>query len=665
MTKKPDRPFLGIDGEGGGSNRTGQQHYLLLGAGQGIKPLNKGRHLRTVECLDWICDLPPEPLLVGFSFGYDTTQILRDLDPDRLDRLFADKDMGEGRSRYTWFGDFGIEYLPKNYLRVCRLRTLLLPTGPNGRMVEHTSRDPATSRTIYETFGLFQSSFLKALQIFDVGRPHWTMIERNKASRSGFVRMTKEIIEYNRLECELLAELMVRFRAMCHEVGIRPRLWSGAGKLAAAEHDAHHTITALDRIDRKTGLVTPGVASLVPPGALLLAGDAYYGGRFEVTRVGLIEGPVWEYDIRSAYPAAMLSLPCLDHGRWEAFDGEPNPAAAHHVAHVTFRHPADAPLCGLPIRKKNGQLFWPREGQGVYWSTELDAARRIGAAVQTHSGWQYFKTCDCQPFQWVSGRYEQRRQLGSDQKGYPVKLALNSLYGKLAQRIGSPRWGNLVWAGMITAQTRAWLLDAAGQAPADVLMFATDAVFSRQQLTGLSIGPGLGEWEAEEHARLFVVQPGIYWGAKRPKTRGIPASLFRDQTEHFESTWNVWCTTVGRYGAGAPECGLPVPLFTGLRLSHARGKPETRGKWLKGCEKTCQRTRDHTCDACRRYSFDWTRKRDPERFWETPTCVRTRPAAGAPDLISAPHKGNEASYLIDLERAVFDEQQDHIDLTPP
>lgn len=647
------RPFLAIDGEGGGANRQGQQNYLLLGAGggEGLQPppLETGRHLSTIECLDWICALPADPLLVGFSFGYDTTMILRDLDAERLSRLFADKTMGDGQSRYTYFGDFGIEYLPKNYLRVCRLRRLMLPSGPNGQIVEHWSREPDSARTIYETFGFFQSSFLKALQTFDVGREHWETIERNKAARAGFGRITAEIRRYNRIECELLTDLMERFRAMCHGVGIRPRQWSGAGKLAAAEHDSHATMTATDRTDRATGEVFPGVLSVVPSEVMALASDAYYGGRFEVTRVGSIEGPIFEYDIGSAYPAAMLTLPCLAHAVWEPFEGKP-PRGVAHVAHVTFNHPLRNHVCGLPVRKKDGRLFWPRRAQGVYWSVELDAARRIGARLTYHGGWCYRATCDCQPFAWVRGRHEQRRALGKDARGYPIKLSNNSLYGKLAQRIGSPRWGNLVWAGLITATTRAWLLDAAREAPGDVLMFATDAVFTRRPLGNVRIGDGLGEWTAERHERLFVVQPGIYWGAKRPKTRGVPVSLFTEHTDHFEATWRLWCHTAGRAGGPPPECGFPVPLFTGLRLAYARGKPQTAGKWTK---------------EPRLWSFDWSRKRHARPFWETAECIATRPDHGAADLVSMPHKGNPASYLLDLERLLFDEQPDHVDLTPP
>src|SRR3546814_3403831 len=45
---------------------------------------------------------------------------------------------------------------------------------------------------------------------------------------------------------------------------------------------------------------------------------AYAGGRFELFRIGRIEGPVYGYDINSAYPYALSNAPSLgiEHGEW-------------------------------------------------------------------------------------------------------------------------------------------------------------------------------------------------------------------------------------------------------------------------------------------------------------------------------------------------------------
>jgi hypothetical protein len=628
---------MGVDGEGCGQDRQGRQHYKLLRAGS--YELYTGRPLRTEECLAFLCSLPAKPLLVGFSFGYDSTQILRELPEERQDWLFADRQAnrrekgGYHGNNWTYWGDYALEYIPKNYLRVGRIvrGTIELEGGP----IRTCQIIDASVRTVYETFGFFQKSFLAALQDFDIGREHWELIARNKAARDSFTRITKEIREYCRLECELLAELMETFRSICHANDLRPKTWNGAGKLSAFLHDKYSTPTC------------EAVKTVTPSGVLAMAAEAYYGGRFEVTRIGEVRGPVYEADKVSAYPAALRALPCLLHGRWERFENA-DKARGLYVARVRFAHPRDVPLCGLPIRKKDGRLFWPREGTGIYWSVEIASARRLGAAIEHMGGWRYVALCDCRPFDWVAALFEVRRHLGKDRRGYPLKLALNSLYGKLAQRIGNPVWSNLLWAGMITAITRAALNDAISQCPDDILMLATDAIFSRKPLL-LQYGENLGEWEQKTHARLFIVQPGLYFGAARPKIRGIPVSVFADYVQKFEAAWRLWCTALSEF-SGPPIVGVPMPLFTGLRLAHARGKPETAGCWVR---------------QDREFSFDWSRKRDAAPRWETPLCVKTRPASGAADLESVPHPGNLAWAVLDEERMAFDDQPDYLDLSPP
>lgn len=672
MAKGTTRPFIGCDGEGCGRNRRGQQHFKLLRIGPA--ELYTGRPLSTLECLDFICDADPAGILVGFSFGYDTTQILRDLPMDRLARLFADKEAGPGKSRYTYFEDFGIEYLPKNYLRVCRLRRHSIRMD-DGSYIRACQRVPGSSRTIYETFGFFQMSFLKALQAFGVGRAHWPMIERMKSARASFEKITREIRRYNELECALLAELMETFRDTCHGAGLRPRTWNGAGKLSAAMHNEHGTITADELIRR------------VDDGVLRMASDAYYGGRFEVTRTGEIAGPVYEYDIGSAYPAAMLQLPCLLHGAWEPttpawlrrVTSNGGRAGAIFVASVQFEHPEGNAVCGLPIRTKEGRLIWPRRGAGIYWSQEIRSAMGLGARITWGNGWRYVHRCQCHSFDWISPVFNRRRALGKDQAGYPLKLGLNSLYGKLAQRIGNPRWGNMIWAGMITAIVRAWLNDAAAQAPDAIIMMATDALFSKRRLK-LPIGEGLGQWEMSEHARLFVVQPGIYWGAKRPKTRGIAFDVFTQHTGRFEKAW-VKYASYARY-APPPIVAVPMTLFIGLRLAFERnrrrtekaGQMETMQAELAGIwQPQGEAYRDRAGQLQhkgREYSFDWSRKRGAH-VWETPLCVRTWPLdvkrdrRGNPDPVSVPHKANAAWSQLNLERMEFDDQPDHVSFEVP
>jgi hypothetical protein len=630
------RPFVGCDGEGSGTDEIGRQHYMLFRIGD--LELYTGEPLRTVECLDLICQAPKDAVLVGFSFGYDVTMILRDLPTERRARLLAPKSSEKGKSRYTYYKDFGIEYLPRNHFRVCRIKHL-----PGGNVV----REEGSARTIYETFGFFQKSFLKTLKEFSVGTEYLELIERNKEQRGQFEGMTAEVRDYCKRECDLLAELMEKLRTSCQAVGINPRTWNGAGKLATSLHTQHNTM-------RRSA-----VEQLVPHGVRVLAGGAYYGGRFEVTHIGKIPGPIYEYDINSAYPAAMQKLPCLEHGEWKECKPQTLKKLKNDlfIADVAFDHyGADLPLCGLPIRGKKGQISWPIQGRGIYWSPEIRSAEKLGAKLKYKGGWRYIAKCDCKPFAWVEPLYNYRKSLGKKTEGYPIKLGINSLYGKLAQRVGTPQWGNYIWASLITAHTRALLNEAISQAPHDILMLATDGVYSRKPLA-LPVGSTLGTWEASEpHPFMFIFQPGLYWGPPKPKTRGVPLKFFETRTGEFEQRWAAFHSLLGKQDTLIPEfpvAKIEMTQFIGIKLAQSRNKPETAGKWI-------QQTRE--------MSFNWTRKRRLEAIKESGGYIRTLPLPGAHDLISVPYNGITAtnnSSVFDCSREELEDQPDHVDFSAP
>lgn len=670
----PERPFVGIDGEGAGTDEHGRQLYMLLRAGD--RELFTGKPLSTRECLGFLAGLPKGPLYVGFSIGYDITMMLRDLPRERVMRLLDERRMDH--RNWMFHAGFAIQWLPKNYISIGRSYHA---RDPDGRMVERILK--GSVRTFYEVFGFFQKSFLKVLHEFDVGSlADRETIERNKAARGNFAGegltddmfcpfLTQNERDYCALEVGFLAELMEQFRQLCYGAGIRPRTWNGAGKLSAALHRDHDTITA-QRVAEvmPTHCECPACVSGTLPA---MASRAYYGGRFETTRHGPVEAPdfcahgpnlpyLYEYDIRSAYPAEMVKLPCLEHGRWLAQSPRELaqlPDDALFIAPVRFKHVFDGRpnLCGLPVRQKDGRIFWPVEGNGVYWSTELRAAALLGCRVRyTGPGWLFIRGCECRPFDWLERLYRYRQSLGGSLRGYPIKLGINGTYGKLVQRVGEPKWSNLIWGGLITAGTRGQLMRAAAHNPEAVIMLATDGLFSREPLP-LDIGPNLGQWEVSRHARLLIVQPGVYFGASRPKTRGVSPSFFHREdaggepyTMRFERAWREFAAA--RHGSDpvkTPGVSLPVRLFVGTKQAYRRGKLETAGRWV---------------EADRLFSYRWTGKRGAALAWEGETGW-SWPAPGSATLANYPHKGDAALLeAFDIEHGELDDQPDYFDLSP-
>jgi hypothetical protein len=637
------RSFVGCDGEGCGTDELGRQNYMLLRIGE--EELYTGRRLTTAECLDFICDAPKNAILVGFAFGYDVTMILRDLPASQQKRLFEPKEFGEGKSPFVWYRDFDIDYLPRQYLKVRRVERIRTADGKEVRRVVKGS-----TRIIYETFGFFQKAFLKVLNEFSVGTDaERELIGINKERRGDFIAIDQEERDYCALECQFLAELMEKLRTYCHEAGIRPKSWNGAGKLASALHQAHRTMKA------------QAVVEVTPPELIDLANMAYYGGRFEITRTGEIKERVYEYDIKSAYPAAMRDLPCLEHGRWEkASAADLRAHGGLFIAACNFKRqcePTDriGALGALPVRSQEGHLYWPLQGGGVYWSPEIKSAERLGFKIAYKSGWLYRKCCDCKPFDWVEPLFDYRRSIGSSGPGYPIKLGINSLYGLLAQRKGRGRFVNMIWAGLITALTRAKINDAISLSPRSIIMVATDAVYSTEPLE-LFLGEHLGAWDQTILDGLFIVQPGLYWcpARRKRKSRGLSGKFFEEagRTESFEAAWrDHQAAENSGLAPDMPAVPVPVPGFIGLRLAISRNKPDLAGTWV---------------NDLREISFDYRNKRSGH-IWHDGSII-TGIKTGSPGLLSLPHRDflkNGGAELWEAQRLMLAEQPDYIDLGIP
>jgi hypothetical protein len=649
--KRLSRPFVGCDGEGAGVDELGRQNYLLFRMGE--RELYTGSRLQTDELLAFICDHPKADILVGFAFGYDVTMILRDLPNAQKAKLFEPKTFGQGHSPFVWYHDFDIDYLPKQYLKVRRVRRI---RDPETGIVKREGVKGST-RIIYETFGFFQKSFLKVCEEFKAGTAEERQLIAASKERRGDDEwaITQTERDYCALECRMLAELMERLREYCEAADMRPKSWNGAGKLAKALLAKHNAPKAAQ------------INEWVPKEVRDLANMAYYGGRFEITRTGLIDQEVYEYDIGSAYPDGMRRLPCLQHGKWCVADSaELRRTDKLFVAVVTFNceriGDGLGQLGGLPIRSKEGHLYWPLRGGGVYWSPEIRSAERMGFNVRYKTGWTYHTDCECQPFDWIEPLFDYRKSIGKSGPGYPIKLGINSLYGAQAQRVGTGVYANMVYAGLTTAQTRARLNDAISLNPNSIVMLATDGVYSTEPLA-LPIGDKLGDWELQRMDGLFIVQPGLYWcpEKRKRKSRGLSGRFFEEpgRTEGFEDAWAAYMRggapeppdVVGAGGRGFPSVEVPVPGFIGIKLAHSRNKPDLAGTWV---------------NDTRLISFDYGNKRVGHRCERGHIVTGIKP--GSPGLVSLPHRdflAGGGAEPWEAARHMLDEQPDYVDLGIP
>lgn len=620
------RNFIGADGEGG--DIADRHEYLLLRVGHEV--LETGTPLTPADTLPFLASLPPFHEYVSFFFDYDVTMICRDLPEERVRRLLnrdgrtpaPDSPRAGLPALPVDVGDYQIDYLPHKEFRV-RHRPRI-GSRPEGWVV------------INDVGSFFQCSFVTALRRWGIGdEGTLAAIEKGKGARASFGEMTQETREYNALEIELLEDLMTQFRQVCVDIGYVPRLWQGPGNLAK-------TMLAKHDVPRTKEL------PVIPDGVWQMAQAAYYGGRFERTAVGPIKGPVDQWDINAAYPYACTLLPCLVHAKWSS---RHQPRGRNYVAQGWFSHPAGFMLNHFPIRRKDGSVHYPRYGKGWYWSVEIQAAVRAGATFTPVKCWEWEVTCDCKPFDWLIDVYLRRLELGKTGKGMVLKLGTNSIYGVQAQSIGAAPFANPIYAGLITAITRATLIDTYSLAPDACFMLATDGLFMGTDLS-LTPSTSLGGWDLITHSDgMFIIQPGLYFaGEAKPKTRGVPMGKVFERRTDFELAWaNSWWAKGERLKPGTtvhtrpqvPSVDVHLRNFIGLRLAYARGKPETAGMWV---------------DAPKNVSFDWAPKRRPMAMTHDHWGARVFPHDGAPGLATVPYSRNIGGNLTrDLDRLLYDD----------
>jgi hypothetical protein len=600
--------FRGVDGEGGNVQEPGtlfgtRHQYLSLRCGPDL--LETGQPLDWRECFTFLADQPSRGYIyVAYFFDYDVTMMIRTL-PKRIAKQLLSRDTrayqrgGENGINCVRYEGFDFDYLPHKEFKVRR-------TGTQRYVV------------INDVGQFFQQSFLTALDKWDIGtEEERQIIEYGKAQRASFAGVAEEIRVYNMLECDLLEQLMDKFRSVCQETGYVPSKWQGPGYLASAMLKKH----GIPRRD------TIGILKNHTFYDLALA--AYYGGRFETTCTGPFRHPVYQYDINSAYPSELRNLPCLTHGEWVQSDTRPK--AGLWFGRVQFTHPvAEHPrLCNLPFRNRLGHILYPMEGTGVYWSPELEAAEAAGTRIQFERGWIYESHCDCQWFNFIDDYYQKRLRLGKSAKGYVLKLAGNSIYGKLAQSIGYAPWANPVWAGLITAGCRARLINAYSQNPEQCLMLATDGLFMGAPID-LPISNKLGEWDYTEHPDgIFFVQPGIYFTGEDVKTRGVEKGRIYGMRDDFERAWEHWFWDDKNVDVAVK---VPVVNFVTARQAVQWGKWDMAGIWQ---------------DDLREIHFDWINKRAESLItsYVGEDHIRTWPKRFLPDKESVPYNrtigGNE------------------------
>lgn len=499
------KPFVVWDGEGITFTEGTPQDFVLFGCYNGVTHASiKGRRLSSIQCLEFIhaqAVANPGAWHVSFAFDYDVNMILRDLPRERLARL--------RKYGHCYYRQFRLEHIPGKWFRVT--------TG-----MRHNNKRLRTSVTIEDVFSFFQCSLLKALRSY-LPALDLSVIESGKALRGHFAWENMSFVEeYWALENVALHSLVLRLREMMYGAGLRIVRWHGPGVLA----NYTYRVNGIAQHKADCGKEIYDAARF-----------AYAGGRFELFRLGRHVN-VYGVDINSAYPAAISRLPSLSEGSWE-HSNRPGRIAEFGVYRIRL---SGSPISRVPAplfhRDSGGNISFPWRTEGWYWSPEIRSLVTAGIHVEILEGWSYVGWTT-RPFEFVQEMYDKRRALKAAGDGAQValKLTLNSLYGKMAQRAGwerkqaAPTWHQLEWAGWVTSYTRATLYSVLSRVPwSSLIAVETDGLFMSMNPADLGItdGKGLGEWEVTPYDELVYLQSGVYAkninGAWTSKYRGLDAS---------------------------------------------------------------------------------------------------------------------------------------------
>ena len=555
--------FVGVDGEGMTVN--GQHKYVLFGVGD--KQIADANGLRWSDCfLHLYSQYRPGTAYVGFFLGYDFTQMFRTLPEDRAWMLLTKEGYALRKHRIPGKSPHPVEYDGWQFDTLAMKRLRIRPKTCDCPVPTCKCKHKPWMY-VCDVGSFFQSSFLTVINPAGwaegtavVTAEEYALIESGKKKRSTAV-LDDDMMMYNRLENTVLSRVMHTLDVGFHGIGIHlsASKWFGPGQAAQAWLKNEGVPTRLETI-----------AGGVPDWFLEAARMSYFGGWFEQFIHGIIPGESHEYDINSAYPSIIAKLPCLLHGKYTRGTGLPVTKAGDLcLAYGNVWSPAmpngtkHQYIGSMLHRDSKGRILRPMATEGWFWWDELQAAQRAGLVKrldnrgkQQIQQWVNYEPCDCPPpMAGVAGLYQKRLDVGKTSPlGKAAKLVYNSDYGKFAQSVGDPIYGNPVYASRITSGCRTQLLDAIASHPAgmaDVSMVATDAIYFMTPHPGLALSNKLGEWDYKRRENLTLFKPGVYWddttradiAAERSphfKARGFQAADFIASLARIDNEYRQW-----------------------------------------------------------------------------------------------------------------------------
>lgn len=289
--------------------------------------------------------------------------------------------------------------------------------------------------------------------------------------------------------------------------------------------------------------------------------QSYCGGRFEITKRGIFDEPVYQYDLVSAYPWALSNCPWLTDTAWFRWTNKFSEEALYGTYEVSFEY--DNYLGVAPTWKQGIRVYSAGEKKIWLARPELDWLLRHGAKVKIIRALEVFDANASWLWREIIGDLFKKKNncqnCGKTWTDCPVcescgtapddasrrgaKVLLNSMYGVLIQliqekgswvplgraknpvdfagtlaleapekRLEGGKYYAPLYAGHLTSMVRCRILDGAiAVGDAAYIGGHTDSLLTKRRLPDWLLSKELGGWSLEETAKeCHVAMTGKY-----------------------------------------------------------------------------------------------------------------------------------------------------------
>ncbi|MGI0102495.1 MAG: DNA polymerase [Nitrosotalea sp.] len=445
-----------------------------------------------------------------YNLGYDAECILKLLPKEIL-------------QKYKWKKALDFEYMGYKIHYIDR-KKLTISKG------HHTI-------TCYDIAQYYEGKTLASAYSDSIEKPldpqYLSMKEKRKIlSKHYYSRHKNEVRNYCIQDCILTKELAENWLEVFHDTfGFYVANWISSGYLA-------------EKVLIKNGIYIP-LFNEIPYEVQELARQSFYGGRFELIQRGHI-GYCCLYDVNSAYPYALTTLPDITDGKWirrKSIHPDSKIGFFNIIADIS----PTVKIAPFPFIKKNRTICYPSGKFRTYVTLdELDAVKgdpKIKYKIL--ESYQFIPNKNCgYPFKkFIEEQYYKRLELKKlgNKLEKAIKIILNSIYGKTAQNKPHNTMGNLfnpVIASYITGFTRAYLYRFMKENNLEnhVVAFATDSIAVRKKIPNLD-SEKLGDMKLDKEGNdVIFLSNGFYKFNGIWKKRGIGYDNEKKQEiEHLDN----------------------------------------------------------------------------------------------------------------------------------